>query len=143
MEIFRKDKIDHLKLGRAFEFPQQNSQLRIYREGSLQVYENFCCQPLHGDVADWRAIYPCGSYASFYFLSPEPLGNIIQLIHDLETPDAMVGASPLTEDGLGIKILVRDGISLRKTIFLVRNLLIGLSKNTFPQALHRAQTYFN
>lgn len=129
--------------GEAFEFSQWNSQFRIYREGSLQVYENFCCQPKHGDVADWRAIYPSGSYASFYFLSPEPLGNIIELIHDLETPDAMVGASPLSEGGLGIKILARDGISLRKTIFLVRNLLTKMSKNIFPQAQHRAQTYFN
>ena len=65
------------------------------------------------------------------------------MIHDLETPDAMIGASPLREGGLGIKILARDGISLRKTIFLVRNLLIYKSKIDFPQALHRAQTYFN
>ena len=129
--------------GEAFEFSQWDSQLRIYREGSLLAYENFCCQPKQGDVADWRALYPCGSYASFYFLSPEPLGDIIQIIHDLEMPDAMIGASPLREGGLGIKILARDGISLRKTIFLVRNLLIHKSKQNFPQALHRAQTYFN
>ena len=76
-------------------------------------------------------------------MSPEPLGDIIQIIHDQETPDAMLGAYPLREGGLGIKILARDGISLRKTIFLVRNLLIRMSKNIFPQALHRAQTYFN
>ena len=76
-------------------------------------------------------------------MSPEPLGDIIQKIHDLETPDAIIGASPLREGGLGIKILARDGISLRKTIFLVRNLLIIKSKQDFPQALHRAQTYFN
>ena len=76
-------------------------------------------------------------------MSPEPLGDIIQKIHDLETPDAIIGDSPLREGGLGIKILARDGISLRKTIFLVRNLLIVTSKNIFPQALHRAQTCFN
>ena len=57
-------------------------------------------------------------------------------------PDANVGASPLSGGGLGIKILARDGISLRKTIFLVRNLLIK-SRKFFPQAPHRAQTYFN
>ena len=51
------------------------------------------------------------------------------------------GASPLT-GGAGIKIFARDGIS-PKTIFLVRNLLIRISKIIFPQALHRAQTYFN
>ncbi|MCH2074114.1 MAG: hypothetical protein MK130_04520 [Puniceicoccaceae bacterium] len=76
-------------------------------------------------------------------MSPEPLGDIIQKIHDLETPDAIIGDSPLREGGLGIKILARDGISLRKTIFLVRNLLIIKSKQDFPQALHRAKTYFN
>jgi urease accessory protein len=128
--------------GEAFEFSQWRSQLRIYREGSLLAYENFCCQPKQGDFADWRALYPCGSYASFYFLSAEPLGNIIQEIHNLETPDAMIGASPLREGGLGIKILALDGLSLRKAIFLVRNLLITMSKLKFPQALHRAQTYF-
>ena len=76
-------------------------------------------------------------------MSPEPLGDIIQKIHDLETPDAIIGDSPLREGGLGIKILARDGISLRKTIFLVRNLLIIKSIQDFPQALHRAKTYFN
>ncbi|MEC7609999.1 MAG: hypothetical protein VX964_07495 [Verrucomicrobiota bacterium] len=35
----------------------------------------------YGDVADWRALFSCGSYASFYFLSPEPLRDIIQIIH--------------------------------------------------------------
>ncbi|MEC8190237.1 MAG: hypothetical protein VX033_03550, partial [Verrucomicrobiota bacterium] len=43
----------------------------------------------------------------------------------------MSGANPLREGGLGIKVLARDGISLRKTIFLVRNLLIIKSKQDF------------
>lgn len=129
--------------GEAFEFSQWQSQLRIYREGSLLAYENFCCQPKLGDAADWRALYPGGSYASFYFLSPEPLGELIQRLHELEVSEASIGASTLREGGLGIKILAADGISLRKTIFLVRNLLIAHSKIRFPHALQRAQTYFN
>lgn len=129
--------------GEAFEFRQWNSQLRIYREGDLLAFENFTCQPERGDVADWRALYPGGSYASIYFLSPKPLLNLIQMLHDLDTPDSMIGASPLRAGGLGVKILAADGISLRKTIFLVRNLLISKAEISFPKALHRAQTYFN
>lgn len=129
--------------GEAFEFKRWRSQLRIYREGDLLAYENFSCEPARGDAADWRGLHPQGSYASFYFLGPEPLDDLIQTIHDLETPKAMVGASPLREGGLGLKILAADGISLRKTVFLVRNLLIGQSKIDFPRALQRAQTYFN
>lgn len=129
--------------GEAFEFTQWRSQLRIYREGSLLAYENFGCQPQQGDLADWQALYPSGSYASFYFLSPEALGSLVQTLHELDTPDAMIGASPLRAGGLGIKILAADGISLRKTIFLVRNLLIKHTQQRFPQALLRAQTYFN
>ena len=129
--------------GEAFEFTQWRSQLRIYREGSLLAYENFNCEPAQGDMADWQALYPNGSYASFYFLSPAALGDVIQTLHDLETPDATIGASALRSGGLGIKILAADGISLRKTIFLVRNLLIKVTQQKFPQALLRAQTYFN
>lgn len=128
--------------GEAFEFTEWGSQLRIYREGQLLAYENFSCQPERGDVADWRSQYPEGSYASFYFLSPDPLGELVQTLHDLNTPDATIGASPLREGGLGIKILAADGISLRKTIFLVRNLLIAHTNITFPQALQRAQTFY-
>lgn len=129
--------------GEAFEFTEWCSQLKIYRQGVLLAYENFNCQPERGDVADWQALYPTGSYASFYFFSPQPLANLIQKLHDLETPDSMVGASPLREIGLGIKILAADGISLRKTIFMVRNLLILHTKHSFPGALQRSQTYFN
>lgn len=129
--------------GEAFEFTEWRSQLKIFRQGSLLAYENFSCQPERGDVADWQALYPAGSYASFYFLSPKPLANLIQKLHDLETPDSMVGTSPMREGGLGLKILAADGISLRKTICMVRNLLISHTEQTFPRALQRAQTYFN
>jgi urease accessory protein len=129
--------------GECFEFSEWSSKLRIYREGTLLAYENFSCSPKRGDLAGWRALYPKGSYASFYFLSPEPLGEMVQALHDLETPGATIGASPLREGGLGVKILAADGISLRQTIFLVRNLLIIQTNLTFPQALQRAQTFFN
>lgn len=129
--------------GEMFAFSEWCSQLRVYREGKLLAYENFSARPEHGDLADWRQLYPQGSYASFYFLTPEPLDDLVQVLHDLDTPGAMVGASPLRSGGLGVKLLAVDGISLRKTIFLVRNLLIQYSKKTFPPALCRAQTFFN
>ncbi len=129
--------------GEVFEFTEWRSQLRIFREGALLAYENFSGQPQRGDFADWRQLYPQGSYASFYFLSPEPLADLVQILHDLDTPEAMIGASPLRAGGLGVKILAADGISLRKTLFLVRNLLIQHSKLSFPPALQRAQTFFN
>lgn len=129
--------------GEAFEFRQWNSQLGIYREGDLLAFENFTCQPERGDVADWRALYPGGSYASIYFLSPKPLLDFIQALHELDTPDAMIGASPLREGGVGIKILAADGIRLRKAIFLARNLLSFYADVSFPKGLFRAQTYFN
>ncbi|MGJ8638384.1 MAG: urease accessory protein UreD [Opitutaceae bacterium] len=128
--------------GEAFEFSEWTSKLRIFREDRLLAYENFSCRPEAGDLADWRAVYPSGNYASFYFLSPEPLPDLVQTLHDLETPDATIGASALREGGLGIKILASDGVSLRKTIFLVRNLLIESSGIVFPQALQRAQTFY-
>ncbi|MGJ8654449.1 MAG: urease accessory protein UreD [Opitutaceae bacterium] len=139
-EVISPGRIAH---GEAFEFTEWRSSLRIYREGALLAYENFSCQPEQGDLADWRASYPHGSYASFYFLSPEPMAELVQTIHDLSTPEATVGASLLREGGLGVKILAADGIQLRKTIFLVRNLLIEKTNLNFPAALQRAQTFFN
>ena len=129
--------------GESFEFTQWRSSLRIYRDQQLLVYENFDCDPARGDFADWRALYPNGNYASFYFLSPEPVDDLVQQLHDLETPGAMIGATRLREGGLGIKILSADGISLRKTIFLARNLLLGRTGAVFPDALQRAQTFFS
>lgn len=129
--------------GESFLFRDWRSSLRIYREGVMVAYENFSSQPARGDLADWRQHYTSGIYAGFHFLSPEPLGELVQTLHELETPDAMVGASPLREGGCGIKILAADGISLRKTIALVRGLLIAHSKREFPSALRRAQTFFH
>lgn len=129
--------------GEAFEFTEWRSNLRIYRDSVLLAYENFSCRPEGGDVADWRQRFPSGSYASLYCLSPEPLRELVQSIHDLDVADSRIGASPLRSGGLGVKILAGDGISLRKAIFSVRNLLIDHTNTSFPQALQRAQTFFN
>lgn len=129
--------------GEAFEFTEWRSKLRIYREGALLAYENFSCVPSRGDVADWRERYPNGTYASFYYLTPEPVQELVQQLHDLETPDASIGASVLHEGGLGIKILAASGIELRKAVFSIRSLLIPHSKQSFPSALQRAQTFFH
>ena len=67
----------------------------------------------------------------------------MQALHDLEIAEAVIGASPLREGGLGVKLLAKDGISLRKAIFSVRSLLIAHSKLVFPHALQRAQTFFH
>lgn len=129
--------------GETFEFTEWCSRLRIYRDGDLLAYENFSCMPARGDAADWRQRYPSGSYASLYLLSPKPLGELVQSIHDMELPDATIGASPLRVGGLGVKILAADGISLRKAISSVRNLLTAHAEIQCPQALRRAQTFFN
>ena len=128
--------------GERFEFREWRSRLRVYREGDLLAFENFICRPQRGDLADWRARYPDGNYASFYYLSPEPLGDLVQRLHDLTAPEASIGASPLREGGLGIKILAANGLQLRRAVFLVRNLLITHSQLKFPYALQRAQTFF-
>jgi Urease accessory protein UreH len=129
--------------GEQFEFTEWRSKLRIYLAGDLVSYENFAVSPKRGDVSDWRALYPDGSYASLYLITPEPLGDLVQSLHDLELDSATVGASPLRTGGLGVKILAADGIALRKAIFSVRNLLILHSKLEFPIALKRAQTFFH
>jgi urease accessory protein len=129
--------------GEAFEFTEWRSKLRIYCEGQLLSYENFTCRPQRGDLADWRELYPEGNYANVYYLSPEPLGDTVQKLHDLEIEDAVIGASPLRTGGLGVKILAKDGISVRHAIFAVRELLIANSGVSFPSALKRAQTFFH
>jgi len=129
--------------GECFEFSEWTSKLRIYREGQLLAYENFTCVPANGDLSDWREVYPEGNYASFYFLTPEPLGELVQTLHDLEIEHVALGASLLRGGGLGLKVLAKDGISLRKAIFTVREMLITHSKVSFPRALQRAQTFFS
>jgi urease accessory protein len=129
--------------GEWFEFSEWRSSLRIYREGKLLSYENFSCVPGRGDLSDWRDLYPSGNYASLYYLTPEPLGGLLQALHDLEVTDAVIGASPLREGGLGLKLLAKGGISLRKAIFSVRKILVEHSQVDFPFALQRAQTFFN
>ena len=129
--------------GEWFEFSEWRSSLRIYREKKLLSYENFTCVPERGDLSDWRELYPSGNYAGLYYLTPEPLDGLVQALHDLEIADAVIGASPLREGGLGVKLLAKDGISLRKAIFSVRSLLIAHSKLVFPHALQRAQTFFH
>lgn len=129
--------------GEAFEFSEWRSNLRIRIEGELIAYENFNCRPKISEALDWQSSYPCASYASLYFMSPEPLGGLIQSIHDIDILNTSIGASSLRSGGLGIKVLAADGICLRKAIYLVRNMLITHSNIEFPKALQRAQTFFN
>jgi urease accessory protein len=129
--------------GEAFEFTEWSSNLRIFRDARLLTYENFICRPDRGDLADWRELYPSGNYASIYYLSPQGLGEMVKALHDLEIEDAVIGASMLREGGVGVKILANDGISLRKAVFSVRNLLIEDSSIAFPHTLQRAQTFFH
>ena len=62
------------------------------------------CSPGNGDLADWRSVFPKGSYAGFYFLSPELLGEIVQTLHDLKIDDIVLEANPLRKGGLGVYI---------------------------------------
>lgn len=129
--------------GEAFEFSQWRSNLKIHMGGKLLAYENFTCRPDKNDIVDWQELYNCGSYANIYFLSPEPLGKLVELIHNISVKDTRIGASSLRFGGLGVKILAANGVSLRKVIYVVRNMLIKHSKICFPKALQRAQTFFN
>ncbi|MCH2035330.1 MAG: urease accessory protein UreD [Puniceicoccaceae bacterium] len=129
--------------GERFCFREWRSHTRVERDGELLALENFFCDPSSGDLEDWRTLYPNGNYACFYYLSALPLNEIVQQLHQLELTGAILGASPLRVGGIGIKIIAADGIELRKTVALVRNLLIIHSNIPVPQALRRSQTFFN
>lgn len=129
--------------GECFEFAEWRSRLSIRAQGRLLAYENFSCLPGQGDLADWRKVYKEGIYAGLYYLSPRPLDTMIQTLHDLDEKGVHLGASSLREGGLGIKILAKDGITLRKSIHSVRKLLIAHTEEKFPNALLRSQTFFH
>ena len=129
--------------GERFCFREWRSNTKVVRDGELIVLENFFCDPSCGDLGDWRTLYPDGNYASFYYLSALPLNDIVKQLHQLELTRAILGASPLRVGGIGVKIIAADGIELRKTVALVRNLLITHSKLAVPQALRRSQTFFS
>jgi urease accessory protein len=129
--------------GESFTFTQWKSRLKIFRDEKLVAFENFSCRPGQGDLMDWRAQYPEGSYASFYFLAPFPMEDLVESLHQIECEEASIGASPLREGGMGIKILAADGLHLRKTVFLVRKMLYEIVGNDLPHALRRAQTFFH
>ena len=129
--------------GENFAFNQWKSRLEIFREGRLVAFENFSCRPEAGDLMDWREHYPEGSYASFYFLAPLPVEGLVESLHRIDGKEASIGASPLREGGLGIKILAADGLYLRKAVFLVRKMLYDAVGADLPHALRRAQTFFH
>lgn len=129
--------------GETFEFTSWGSTLRINCDDRLVAYENFSLCPSKGDAKDWSKMYPSGNYASIYVMSPRPLGELVQVLHDLDTPDAFVGVSPLRSNGLGIKVLAADGISLRRTLFELRAILEKALCLQFPAAAKRAQTFFS
>jgi urease accessory protein len=128
--------------GESFAFKNWRSQLRIYRSGKLIAYENFKFDPGAGDVADWRSRFPNGPYVSIYFLTPTPVTDLIEPLNKLSTDTVAIGASPLREGGLGIKVLAQDGLALRKSVLQIREALIQASGIEFPHSLKRAQTFF-
>lgn len=128
--------------GESFQFREWRSRLRLRREGQLLAYENFNCCPAEGQPADWRAHYPEGLYASLYCLCPRSLEGLIEPLHALAWEGVSLGASPLREGGLAVKILAADGVELRRALLAVREILISATQMEFPPALKRAQTFF-
>lgn len=128
--------------GESFQFREWRSCLRLRRAGQLVAFENFRCSPEAGEPADWRQHYPQGLYASIYYLSPQSYGTSVEALHQLDIAEATIGASPLREGGIAIKILAASGIQLRRSILAVRELLIPQTGLGFPPALQRAQTFF-
>ncbi len=126
-----------------FEFDSWQSSLKIERSGKLIAFENFIVCPDSGDAADWKTVTPKGSYASLYCLCPQTLNHVVEHIHEIKIKGARIGASPLHEGGLAIKVLACDGISLRAAILSLRTALIPQLKVPFPNTLERAQTFFN
>jgi urease accessory protein len=128
--------------GESFEFESWSSMLRIYRSGTLVAFENFKVNPRKGDAADWKQRFPEGPYASIYILTEVPVEDMSEHLNQLSGDDVSVGASPLRNGGLGIKVLAKDGMALRKTILQIREKLIAQTGIIFPGMLKRAQTFF-
>lgn len=128
--------------GEQFEFEQWQSNTRILYNDTLINYENFTCEPKKGDVRDWQDAYPEGNYASMYLISGCDFDEFIAEMHQIETPDAIIGLSDLNKAGLGIKILAKDGVSLRRTIVLLRERLFKELKLSIPASLNRSQSFF-
>lgn len=128
--------------GEQFEFEQWQSNTRIFYGGNLINYENFTCEPKKGDVRDWQEAYPDGNYASIYLICDRDFEAAIADMHQIETPEAIIGLSDLNGAGLGIKVLARDGVSLRKTIILVREKLFEALHFNIPLSLNRSQSFF-
>ena len=128
--------------GEVFEFESWSSKLRIYRAGTLMAFENFKVNPRAGDAANWKVRFPEGPYASIYLITATPVENLCEYLNQLSGDDVSVGASPLRSGGLGIKVLAKDGLTLRKAILKIREQLIAQTALTFPGMLKRAQTFF-
>jgi urease accessory protein UreH len=68
--------------------------------------------------------------------------GLIEPLNKLSTGTVAIGASPLREGGLGIKVLAQDGLALRKAVLQIWEALIQASGIEFPHSLKRAQTFF-
>ncbi len=129
----------------SFSFDSWSSKLEIYLDQELLVYENFTVKPGQGDVKDWQTFYPDAHYASFYYISPQVDKAFIAQLHELELGvDTKLGASLCTNNkGIGIKLLSRNSLHLRKAIITVREFFENQTTISFPRATKRAQTFYH
>jgi len=129
----------------SFSFNSWSSKLEVYVDDELLVYENFSVEPHQGDAKDWQTFYPDAHYANFYYIGPIVEKAFIAELHALDLGvDTKLGASLCSENkGIGIKILSRNSIHLRRAILAIRSFLEIKTKMTFPHATKRAQTFYN
>ncbi len=129
----------------SFTFDAWSTKLEIYLDEELLVYENFTVEPNRGDTKDWQTFYPDAHYASFYYISPQVKKEFITQLHELELGvDNKLGASLCAGNkGIGIKILSRNSLHLRKAILAVRNFFEEQTSTSFPHASKRAQTFYH
>lgn len=109
--------------GESFLFHQFKANTQLYYNNNLIVLENFNLEPNGPSVNPWRSVFKDGCYASVYFVGEQASTLAIDSVHALQSENLWLGASPLVQSGLTIKLLAKSNLILRKALLRLRSLL--------------------
>ena len=122
METLAPGRVAH---GECFQFTEIDWECNLRQAHRLIARERYILRPKDGILPTLVSLFPQSYHASGYLVTEQvsDADDCWRQINELNSEDALVGASRLISAGWNIKVLARDSLSLESTIKSLRRIL--------------------
>ncbi len=101
--------------GEAFSFKRFRSAFDVFRDNRKVVMERSLITPVNRSGVSWQRAIGNSVMATWYVLTKKEVVSAVAIINEMQTDsDCWVGSSTLDDEGLVIRVLAANSVSLRR-----------------------------